>query len=90
MAVRGGDFNDMANKYAADMHDYLSDSEIVGDLDSYKVKHKGSWYSIWDSTDLLAIAKVNHIGSYWKVDDLWVSLAQQNKKLLSKLLWFFR
>lgn len=91
MAYRVGNLSSDADKFALKSEFLLKDSKYVGDIDSFKVKSDGRFFSMWNEDEMVALLKIDIIpNNYVVVDDLWVKESFRGKKLLAKLLWFLK
>jgi hypothetical protein len=95
MAIRSGDLTAQADAFAAELETHLKthpkNAKHVGDIDSFKVRRYGNFFSVWDGDQLVAALKIDPIpGAHTVVDDLWTKASYRGKKILSKLLWFLK
>jgi hypothetical protein len=91
MAIRGGNLTSQAEEHAKRMEVYLKDAKHIGDIDSFQVKQKGKEYGVYKGDELVAIANLDPIpNAYSIIDNLWVKESFRGKKILAKLLWFFK
>jgi hypothetical protein len=90
MAYRGGNLTSQADKFAARNEPILKNSEYIGDIDDFKVKFDGRFYSIWNKEEMTALIRTEKTDDYVKVDDLWVKNSFRGQKILAKLFWFLK
>lgn len=84
-----GNLSKNADEYALAQKDKWKQHPHVGDIDKFSVRHQGVQYSVWDKDKLIASAEL-HNGNPSEVKKIWTNKAYRGKKILSRLLWFFK
>ena len=90
MALRGGNFETQAAKFAADHEEKWKKSDIVANLDDMDVRKSGDFYNLWSGDELVFFSKVTKKDDGYVVDDVYIAPKFRGKQIFSKMLLFFK
>lgn len=89
MTMRGPDLSNVAQQFVdANKERWYKNGKYIADIENYKVRQDGIYYSLWDDTTLVAVCSLSNAEN--KVDDVYVNPDYRGKKIFSMMLWFFK
>jgi hypothetical protein len=92
MPIHGGQLRDQADLFAASFKEKFKPEQFkhIADLDSFEVQSNGSYFVLLNESEIIFICHVDSVPNYGHIiDNVWVDKSYSNKKLFSKMLWFF-
>lgn len=90
MAIRGGNFEMPAAKFAADHEEKWKKSDVIANLDDMDVRKSGDFYNLWSGDELVFFSKVTKKDDGHVVDDVYIAPKFRGKQIFSKMLLFFK
>lgn len=97
MAIRGGNFRPIADKFATDYKKFYqkhkAEFKHIGDVEIYPCYKHGSSYFLFDDSEIIFICSAEKSfieDGALLIDSVWLDSKYEGKKIYSKLLWFLR
>lgn len=93
MPMRGGSFRKDSDAFVGTKIELFRSLPNVAKVDDYTLRGDvGHGISLWYNDDkMVAYAKLTKLtSSSVEIDDIWISVEETGKKLLSKMLWFIK
>jgi len=88
---RAGSLDKISTKFVnQNLDKWKSDSNYVADMDDFKIKQDGMFYTVWDNDTLALSSSLNIDQSPPIVDHVWINPAYRGQHLFSKIMWFYK
>lgn len=97
MAIKGGNFRPLADKFASDVKSYFERNrdkfKHIGDVETYQCFMYDSTMVLLDEERIIFVCAVEFTlidPEAKKIDSVWLDSSYEGKNIYSKVLWFLR